>query len=282
MDLDRYLGCLVGLAVGDALGTTAEFKPPGSFPPVQDMVGGGPFDLQPGHWTDDTSMALCLAESLLECDGFDPRDQLRRYVRWYRTGYLSGTGRCFDVGNTVRRALETFERTGESYPGPAAPQSAGNGSLMRLAPVPMFYAADLDAAVRRSAESSRTTHQAPECLDNPPICGEAMRQGIWRESGITEGSIRWDARSDTEHLPQSGQDDFERCSGQRAETSHKPFRVDRAELVQGDKPLPFPRRARPRRSAQPRSVSEKKHRLVSADLRTERNSVRTELVDLLL
>src|SRR3990172_5837129 len=121
------------------LGTTVEFKRPGSFPLVEDMVGGGPFNLQPGQWTDDTSMALCLAESLLECDGFDPRDQLRRYVRWYRTGYLSSTGRCFDIGNTVRPALETFERTGEPYAGPVDPDSAGNGSLLRPAPPPMFF-----------------------------------------------------------------------------------------------------------------------------------------------
>jgi ADP-ribosyl-[dinitrogen reductase] hydrolase len=168
---DRYRGCLVGLAVGDALGTTVEFKPPGSFPPVVDMVGGGHFSLQPGQWTDDTSMALCLAESLLECGGFDPRDQLQRYVRWYRTGYLSSTGRCFDIGNTTRRALETFERSGDPHAAPADAQSAGNGSLMRLAPVPMFYSADLDAAVARSAESSRTTHQAQECLDACRLLG---------------------------------------------------------------------------------------------------------------
>ena len=68
---DRFRGCLLGLAVGDALGTTLEFKPPGSFEPIDDMVGGGPFRLLPGQWTDDTSMALCLATSLVECGGFD-------------------------------------------------------------------------------------------------------------------------------------------------------------------------------------------------------------------
>ena len=165
MERDRHLGCLVGLAVGDALGTTVEFRAPGSFSPVEDMVGGGPFHLAPGQWTDDTSMALCLAESLLECNGFDPLDQIRRYVRWYRTGYLSSTGQCFDIGNTVRRALEAFERTGVAHAGSSDPNSAGNGSIMRLAPVPMFFAADLEAAIRWSAESSRTTHQAEECLD---------------------------------------------------------------------------------------------------------------------
>ena len=77
--IERYQGCLLGLAVGDAVGTTLEFKPPGTFTPLNDMVGGGPFGLQPGQWTDDTSMALCLAESLIEQNGFVPIDQLQRY-----------------------------------------------------------------------------------------------------------------------------------------------------------------------------------------------------------
>ena len=106
---DRYRGCLLGLAVGDALGTTLEFRPPGTFPLLLDLVGGGPFGLQAGQWTDDTSMALCLAESLLVCHGFDARDQMRRYVRWWRQGYHSSTGVCFDIGNTVSWALRRFE-----------------------------------------------------------------------------------------------------------------------------------------------------------------------------
>ena len=163
--MDRYQGCLLGLAVGDALGTTLEFQPPGSFKPVSDMTGGGPFHLKPGQWTDDTSMALCLAESLAECGGFDPSDQMRRYVRWYHEGYLSSTGRCFDIGNTTRSALHRFEKTGEPFSGPTDPQQAGNGSLMRLAPVPMFYAAAPETAIEKSGESSRTTHGADVCID---------------------------------------------------------------------------------------------------------------------
>ncbi len=162
---DRFRGCLVGLAAGDALGTTLEFSAPGSFDPIDDMVGGGPFGLRAGQWTDDTSMALCLATSLLESGGFDAVDQMGRYLRWFRQGYLSSTGRCFDIGGTTRGALVRYERTGEPYSGPTDAMSAGNGSLMRLAPVPMFFAGDAREAIDRSADSSRTTHGAVEAVD---------------------------------------------------------------------------------------------------------------------
>jgi len=164
-NLERYRGCLLGLAVGDALGTTLEFKPPGSFEPITDMIGGGPFNRQPGQWTDDTSMALCLAESLIECRGFNPQDQMERYVRWWKEGHLSSTGACFDIGNTTRTALSAFLRTGNPFSGPTDSRSAGNGSLMRLAPVPMFYAGNPREAIERSGESSRTTHGARVCID---------------------------------------------------------------------------------------------------------------------
>lgn len=161
----RYRGCLLGLAVGDALGTTLEFQAPGTFTPIDDMVGGGPFRLQPGEWTDDTSMALCLAESLIARRGFDAVDQMRRYVRWYRHGHRSSTGRCFDIGNTIRYALHRFERTGEPFCDPLHPGAPANGSLMRLAPVPLYFARTPAAAIRWAAESSRTTHATREAVD---------------------------------------------------------------------------------------------------------------------
>src|SRR5262245_8140296 len=107
----RYQGCLIGLAAGDAVGTTVEFKSPGSFPPMTDIVGGGPFGLQAGQWTDDTSMALCLAESLVVCGEFNAHDQMERYVLWWKEGHLSSNGRCFDIGNTVSRALGKYINT---------------------------------------------------------------------------------------------------------------------------------------------------------------------------
>ena len=163
--IERYQGCLLGLAVGDALGTTLEFKPRGTFEPIDDMVGGGCFDLEPGQWTDDTSLALCLAESLIEKKGFDPYDQMKKYLLWYRTDYMSSTGTCFDIGGTTRAALEAFEMTGEPFSGPTNPRSSGNGSLMRLAPVPMFFFPDREAMIFYAGESSRTTHGSQVCID---------------------------------------------------------------------------------------------------------------------
>jgi ADP-ribosylglycohydrolase len=163
--IERFRGCLLGLATGDALGTTLEFKPVGSFNLIKDMVGGGPFNLAPGQWTDDTSMALCLAESLIKCQGFDPYDQMDRYLKWYREGYLSSTGSCFDIGNTIHAALMRFEASGEPYSGSTDPYAAGNGSIMRLAPVPMFYVRDAHMAIEKSSQSSRTTHATRAAVD---------------------------------------------------------------------------------------------------------------------
>ena len=162
---DRYRGALIGLAAGDALGTSVEFEPPGAFAPVKDITGGGRFCLQQGQWTDDTSMALCLAQSLVDKHGFDPVDQLDRYVRWYREGHMSCTGTCFDIGGTTRAALHAFERTRQPYCGSTSPSNAGNGSIMRLAPVPLFFVANPEEAIERSGDSSRTTHGARTCVD---------------------------------------------------------------------------------------------------------------------
>jgi ADP-ribosyl-[dinitrogen reductase] hydrolase len=164
-NLDRYRGCLLGMAVGDAIGAAVEFMPRGTFTPITDMIGGGTFRLKPGQWTDDTSMGLCLATSLVEKDGFDPLDQMQRYLRWYEDGYLSSTGACFDIGTTIRVALNRFRETGEPFSGSTDYMSGGNGSLMRLAPIAMFYAPDRAQASSFAAKSSLTTHAAVECLD---------------------------------------------------------------------------------------------------------------------
>jgi ADP-ribosyl-[dinitrogen reductase] hydrolase len=162
---ERFRGCLLGLAVGDAVGTSVEFRQRGTFEPLTDMVGGGPFSLRPGQWTDDTSMALCLATSLVEQNRFDPADQMSRYCRWADHGYLSSTGTCFDIGTTTVRSLRRYQRDGNPYAGSPDPALAGNGCIMRLAPIPMYFCPHLEAVERFAADSSRTTHGAEECVD---------------------------------------------------------------------------------------------------------------------
>ena len=190
---ERFQGCLLGLAAGDAVGTTVEFCPRGSFAPVTDMVGGGPFRLQAGQWTDDTSMALCLATSLVTVGDFDPIDQMNRYCDWYENGYLSSTGRCFDIGNTVRQALQAYRKSGIGFSGSTHPKSAGNGCLMRLAPIPMFYFPDRQQVRHFAAESSRTTHGATECLDASWLFGDMLCQAL---AGASKSAILFDHHLD--------------------------------------------------------------------------------------
>ena len=162
--LSRARGALVGLAVGDALGTTNEFQPAGSFEPITGMVGGGVFDLEPGQWTDDTSMALCLADSLLAQGRYDSFDVMERYDRWRKDGYRSSTGTCFDIGNQVMRSLWDFE-VNQRVPRTAQrTTSAGNGAIMRLAPVVIagFEHREIREIVATAGLSARETHYSVE------------------------------------------------------------------------------------------------------------------------
>jgi ADP-ribosyl-[dinitrogen reductase] hydrolase len=185
---DRRRGAFLGLAVGDALGAAVEFKAPGTFPEVTGYRSGGPHRLKPGEWTDDTSMALALGHSIVEV-GWDLNDQARRYVSWWQDGAYSVTGHCFDIGGTTAAALGRFRRTGDANTsGDPSPHASGNGSIMRLAPVPIAFAElfpdRLELLVQRLVESSRTTHASPQCLSacaylGVVLCG--LMHGLARE-----------------------------------------------------------------------------------------------------
>jgi ADP-ribosyl-[dinitrogen reductase] hydrolase len=162
---DRAVGALLGLAVGDAVGTTLEFAPRDSYPLHTDMTGGGPFRLAPGEWTDDTAMALALADSLHGRDDLDETDLMRRFLAWRDHGEYSHNERCFDIGTTTTTALSRFARSGNPVAGSIDPSSAGNGSLMRLAPVAIRFHRDRAKMVDIAARQSRTTHGAPEAVE---------------------------------------------------------------------------------------------------------------------
>ena len=150
------------------MGAAVEFKPPGSFEPVTDYRAGGPHGLDPGEWTDDTSMALALADSIA-CAGWDLHDQAHRYVSWWRTGEYSVNGRCFDIGMTVSSALAKFERTRNAADSAnPSDRASGNGSIMRLAPVLIrfldYFPDQIEQLAELAAESSLPTHASPRCL----------------------------------------------------------------------------------------------------------------------
>ena len=189
------------------------------------MTGGGPFGLRPGQWTDDTSMALCLAASLIEMGGFDPMDQMRRYVRWRDEGYMSSTGSCFDIGNTVSNALRRFTATSDPYSGATDRWSAGNGSLMRLAPVPMLYATDAESAIERCADSSRTTHGAEEAVDACRYYGGLLVGAL---NGADKRTLLSDGYSPVEGLWQTSEP-----AGGVAAVAHGSFKVLQPPDIKG-------------------------------------------------
>lgn len=177
---DRAYGAILGLAIGDVLGVPLEFSERDSLPHVSEMIGGGPFGLEPGEWTDDTSMALCLADSLIAQGTLDEIDVLNRFVQWWENGDNSVNGRCFDIGIATRAALERYVRLGTpAGDGAHNKNNAGNGSLMRLAPTAVFAAHNSGEAVRLAHRQSMLTHAnrlaASACEFFATLMVEAMR-----------------------------------------------------------------------------------------------------------
>jgi ADP-ribosyl-[dinitrogen reductase] hydrolase len=165
---DRHRGALIGLAIGDALGAAVEFLSPGSFQPVTGYRSGGPHGLNAGEWTDDTSMALALADSIGSV-GWDLNDQASRYVEWWRKGKYSVNGKCFDIGITTRASLGNFLSDKNALTaGDRSDRASGNGSIMRLAPVPIrfghLYPDELHELSRLAEESSIPTHASEQCV----------------------------------------------------------------------------------------------------------------------
>jgi ADP-ribosyl-[dinitrogen reductase] hydrolase len=175
---DRFLGALLGQAVGDAVAAATQFRRPGKFTPVGDMLGGGPFDLPRGGWSDDTAMALCLTESLLECEGFDARDQVARYRRWQQEGYLSCTGQCVGITAGTARALALAQWRRQPFSGSHDPEALDPEALSRVAPVAMYFFAQPAAAPERAAEAARTTCQAPAVLTACRALAQALHAAL--------------------------------------------------------------------------------------------------------
>ena len=196
--LSRAKACFLGLAIGDALGAPVEFKKPGSFEPITGYRDGGPFNLKAGQWTDDTSMALCLAESLLACGELDLKDNLDRYCRWWKKGENSVTGDCFDIGVGTRTALCNYLQTGDVEAGGL--DSLGNGALMRMAPIPIWASQSIQESIALAKQSTVTTHRHPQAIAISGYFAELLVRALQGESKSDLLAGAWYQQSDTEIL----------------------------------------------------------------------------------
>lgn len=181
--IDKMLGALLGGIVGDAFGSPYQFKARGSYEITNDMEYCKHFNMPPGSFTDDSSMMLCLAESLVERGGFDANDQMERYWQWLTRGYMSSSERgAFDIGNATMRSIMAYgedRRHGRPLKkgyGIIGVYARGNGGIMRLAPIPVYYHADHAATITRAAASSAVTHAEPECLDAAVLMAHVMHK----------------------------------------------------------------------------------------------------------
>jgi ADP-ribosyl-[dinitrogen reductase] hydrolase len=160
---ERFLGCLLGLAVGDALSAGSQHRLPGKFPVISEVTGGGLFELRAGQWTDDTALSLCVAESLLESNGLHALDQVRRFGRWQRAAHLAAGGYCAGITPDTARLLY---RSVAGAPRPAVPDGSiisEPAPLSRVAPIVMFHFAQVAQAVT-AASSAAALFDAP-----PPV-----------------------------------------------------------------------------------------------------------------
>ena len=165
---DRRKGCFYGCAVGDALGLPLEFEERNTHPLLTEMVPATQWKtLAAGSWSDDTSMMLCLSASLVATHGVqDNYNQLVHYKSWWEEGYLSVAGYCFDIGRTTTLALAGFEKHGRTVAKTTQEGHQGNGSLMRIAPIPiLFHAHEATEIAAAAAQSSETTHAHPVCIN---------------------------------------------------------------------------------------------------------------------
>ena len=162
---DRYRGLVYGLALGDALAAPVQHRRPGAFTPVGDLLGGGPYDLPRGAWSDDTAVAMLLAESLVECRGFDPKDLIARLHRWQRDGYGSATGQCVGITATTAKAIAQAQWSGKPFAGSHDPARIEKEPLIRAGIAAAYALADPVQAIDLAVECARPTHQAPLALD---------------------------------------------------------------------------------------------------------------------
>ncbi|MBB1127204.1 ADP-ribosylglycohydrolase family protein [Thiospirillum jenense] len=175
--VDKAKGAFFGAICGDALGTTLEFCPRiyEEEKKIREIVGGGQFNLPAGGWTDDTAMALCIAESLVKNQGYHPASIMRNFASWMTTGEFSFNHRRVDIGVTTSQAISHYLTDPSTpYHGLNDEDSQGNGSIMRLSPIFTYYRHDAIEGTRVAMDQSLLTHAHPTCVEYCKKCADVV------------------------------------------------------------------------------------------------------------
>lgn len=176
---NKIKGSILGGIVGDAYGSPYEFKKRDSYTVTGEMEYNNVFNVASGSFTDDGSMMLCILASLIEKKQFDGHDIMHKFIQWNINGYMSSDSEkgCFDIGKTIRTSLDDYYQCGKLYKHSITDPliTSGNGGLMRLAPIPVFFD-NIQDAVKHSILSSKLTHSSPECLESATLMGGMIFQ----------------------------------------------------------------------------------------------------------
>lgn len=204
---DQAQGMLLGLAIGDALGTTLEFSRPtkaNPIHPIHDQIkGGGPTGVPAGYFTDDTSMAIAIADSITERDEFDPAQVMYEFQEWRTKGKHSPSGRCVDIGGATRASLDAwgmdFDRP---FVGSIADYTSGNGSIMRLAPIVIWNRHSYEDAIVDAVRQSMLTHASEKSVRYAQAMAAALFHG--QLDGVYGEELGHPEKFDDRECPYSG------------------------------------------------------------------------------
>ncbi|MGG0381931.1 ADP-ribosylglycohydrolase family protein [Priestia filamentosa] len=160
----QVLSTLYGGIIGDMLGVPVEFKKRGTFH-IDNVIGYGTYNQPPGTWSDDTSMTLCLVETLTE--NGSPLDLMKKFVQYEENGYLTPHGKMFDIGIATVKAIRRFkEGTPLEQCGGTSEYDNGNGAIMRIAPLAFMLNNDFDfdKHVKIIKQYTEITHAHPRAI----------------------------------------------------------------------------------------------------------------------
>ncbi|MER2635051.1 MAG: ADP-ribosylglycohydrolase family protein [Rhizobiaceae bacterium] len=189
----RAIGSLLGLAIGNALGAPLNGKDRDTHEPITDVIGDGPRNLKPGEWTNDVSMALAVSASLLKCGELDESDLMIRFWNVVRRGEYRCTEKPITVDPVTMDAIRRWEKVGNPIAGLTAPETAGDGSLVRVAPVAIRFWRDWDRLREAAERQSRVTHGAVEAVHGCIVFAEILAgaiEGQTKEQVLQTGQTR--------------------------------------------------------------------------------------------